>query len=164
MSPLTGLVIGKFLPPHAGHLYLIARARQQAAQLSVVIFSKAAEPIPGALRLSWLRELLPGCLVYHVAREHPVDYADPDAWRFWVAAIREVLPSDPELVFSSEPYGDELARRLGARHVIVDPERRHVPVSATQIRRDPTAYWKFLPVPVREYYESRPLFAAPPET
>jgi HTH-type transcriptional repressor of NAD biosynthesis genes len=151
----TGLVIGKFMPPHTGHLHLMATAQRQVDALTVILFSKPHEPIPGALRLAWLRELLPTVSVLHVDRDHEVDFDNRDAWHFWVSAIRDVLPSEPTLVFSSEAYGDELARRLGARHVLLDPERRRVPVSATQIRARPLAHWEYIPPPVRPYFVTR---------
>jgi len=148
----AGLIIGKFMPPHAGHLHLFATAQAQVDALHVVLFSKPREPIPGALRLAWLRQLLPHAAIWHVTREHRVNYSDPLALDFWVGAIREVLPGDPDLVFSSEAYGDELARRLGARHVAVDPTRCQVPISSTQIRSRPLAHWRYIPPPVRRYY------------
>jgi HTH-type transcriptional regulator, transcriptional repressor of NAD biosynthesis genes len=158
----AGLVIGKFMPPHAGHLRLFAVARAQVDELHVVLFSKSHEPIPGELRLAWLRELLPHATVWHVTREHPIDYRDAQAWDFWVSAIRDVLPRDPDVVFSSETYGDELARRLGARHVAVDPGRSQVPISSTQIRARPLAHWRYLPPPVRRYYMLQMKASSPP--
>src|SRR5206468_3288238 len=151
----TGLVIGKFMPPHAGHQYLFTAAQAQVQALHIVLFSKAHEPIPGALRLAWLRELAPTASVWHVTREHPIDFNDAPAWDFWVGAIREVLPCRPEVVFSSEDYGDELARRLDARHIAVDPARAHVPISATLIRARPLAHWRYVSAPVRRYYLAR---------
>ena len=150
-----GLVIGKFMPPHAGHRMLIDHARQRVDRLYAIVFSKSHEPIPGWLRAGWLRELYPEVTVHHVDRDHLVDYADPDAWEFWVGVIGATLPETPEVVFSSEPYGEELARRLGARHEAVDPERRRVPVSASQIRARPMAHWEYLPEPVRAYFARR---------
>ena len=155
MAPVVGLIIGKFIPPHAGHLRLCAVAAAQVDALHVILFSKPHEPIPGALRLAWLRELLPYATIAHIAKDHPVNYDDPDAWDYWVNAIRGVLPRAPDVVFSSEAYGGELARRLGARHVAVDPGRWQVPISATQIRADPMAHWDYLPAPVRPYFVRR---------
>jgi NadR type nicotinamide-nucleotide adenylyltransferase len=155
MSQTIGLVIGKFMPPHAGHLRLCAVAAAQADELHVVLFSKQNEPIPGALRLEWLRELLPNVHLTHVTAEHTVDFDDAGAWDFWVNAMRAVLPRHPEVVFSSEAYGAELARRLGARHVTVDAARSQVPISATQIRAQPLANWRFIPAPVRPYFARR---------
>ena len=47
------------------------------------------------------------------------------------------LDEGPDVYFSSEAYGAEIARRLGARAVDVDPERVAVPISATMIRAGP---------------------------
>jgi len=149
------LIIGKFMPPHTGHLWLCAAAAAQVDALHVILFSKAREPIPGALRLGWLRELLPDAHLAHITTEHAVSFDDAMAWDFWVSAIRGVLPHDPDVVFSSEPYGDELARRLGARHVALDPRRTQVPISATQIRAQPMRHWGFIPAPARPYFARR---------
>ena len=104
---------------------------------------------------AWMRELCPGAAVHHVAEEHRVDFADPAAWELWIGAIRRVLPAGPDFVFSSEGYGDELARRLGARHVLFDRERAAPPVSATMIREAPLAHWEALPPCVRPHFALR---------
>ena len=151
----TGLVIGKFLPPHRGHEHLVRFASASVDHLTVILFTKAREEIPGDLREAWMRELFPGVELRRVAEEHPVDFADPAAWALWIGAIRRVLPAGPDLVFSSEGYGDELARRLNARHVPVDPERRRVPVSGSLVRADPLGRWEDLPPCVRPHYARR---------
>ncbi len=151
----AGLVIGKFMPPHAGHLHLFALAQQHVASLHIILFSKSNEPIAGSLREAWLRELAPGAVIHHISLEHAVDFADPAAWDFWVGAIRSVLPRAPDVVFSSETYGDELARRLGARHWPVDHDRTQVSISATQIRARPMEHWDHVPPPVRPYFVRR---------
>ena len=153
----TGLIIGKFMPPHAGHQYLVEIALAQVERLTLILFSKTAEPIPGGLRLAWLRELFPDVELLHLTDEGPVDFASPAAWDFWIGAIRRAYPAErgPDLVFSSEPYGPELARRLGAGHVAVDPDRGRVPISGSQIRARPLAHWRFIPPPVRPYFVRR---------
>ena len=153
--PAAGLVIGKFMPPHAGHLRLLEFARRHVGRLHIVVFSKSHEPIPGRLRAAWLRELAPEAETHLIELDHAVDFADDAAWDFWVSAIRAALPQAPDVVFSSEAYGEELARRLGARHWPVDPTRAEVPVSASMIRSRPMDYWDYLPPPVRPYYARR---------
>ena len=152
----SGLVLGKFLPPHAGHLHLVRAARAQVDRLTVLVCTLAREPIPGPLRAAWMRELCPDADVVHVDEELPQEPAeDPRFWERWVAAIRRVVPVGPDLVFTSEDYGDELAARLGARHVCVDRARAAVPISGTEIRRDPLAAWAHLPPPVRAHFVKR---------
>ncbi len=155
MAPVTGLIIGKFLPPHRGHHYLIDYARARVDQLTLILFSKAAEPIPGWRRAGWLRELYPTVPVRHITDEHPMDFASDAVWQLWVASIRRVYPHGPDLVFSSEAYGAELARRLGARSILVDVARQEVPISGSLIRAEPLAYWDSLAPCVRAYYARR---------
>ena len=57
------------------------------------------------------------------------------------AALAQHGRPAPDAVFTSESYGEELARRFGAAHVSVDPERRTVPISATAVRRDLAGHW-----------------------
>ena len=61
-----------------------------------------------------------------------------------------------DVLVTSEPrYGDEIARRLSARHVLLDAERRRYPISGTAVRADPMANLDWLEGPVRRWYESR---------
>jgi HTH-type transcriptional regulator, transcriptional repressor of NAD biosynthesis genes len=154
--PRTGLVLGKFLPPHLGHLHLIDEALGRVDDLTVLVCSLAREPIPGAFRFEWMRELAPAARVVQLPDELP-QYPDdhPDFWELWTAAIRRLLPTGPDLVFTSEEYGDELARRLGARHVAIDPARERFPVSGTAVRENPMENWRFIPPCVRPFFVRR---------
>jgi NadR type nicotinamide-nucleotide adenylyltransferase len=155
---MTGLLLGKFMPVHAGHQLLIDTAIATVGEraLTVVVGTQPDEPIPGALRWAWVHELYPRVTVVHLNRTMPQEPADhPNFWPLWVAALLDLVPTRPDLVFTSEPYGDELAHRLGARHVSVDPTRSRVPVSGRAIRQQPRAHWSFLPPPVRAYYARR---------
>ena len=150
-----GLVLGKFLPYHAGHAHLIRTARAAVDELVVLVCSIAREPIPGATRFGWVRDSHPDCRVVHVAEDVPQspDESD-DFWPIWTDLIARHA-GEVTTVFTSEPYGDELAKRVGATHVSVDPERLTVPVSATAIRGDPLRYWEYVPPAVRPYYALR---------
>src|SRR5262249_9194368 len=133
-------------------LHLIEQAWSRVEQLTVILFTRPGDPVPGELRLRWLRELLPGVSVLRVEHDLPVDFQSPAVWGQWVEAIRGVCPEGPSVVFSSEDYGQELARRLGSRHVLVDRDRDRVPISATMIRERPQAYGHFLPPCVRPFF------------
>ena len=151
----TGFLLGKFLPPHRGHLYLIEQAAARCDHLTVLMCSIQRELIPGALRFAWLTQLCPYANVVHCTDENPqYPQEHPDFWQFWMRSIRNVMPSGPDLVFSSEDYGDELAERLGARHVLIDRPRSAFPVSGTSVRESPQQNWHLIPAPVQEYYRS----------
>jgi HTH-type transcriptional regulator, transcriptional repressor of NAD biosynthesis genes len=161
----TGLIIGKFLPPHRGHVFLIETALRQVERLTVLVCSLEREPIPGPQRVAWLREMFPGVDVRHNADENPQEPGDdPRFWEIWTASIRRLLPEGPDIVFTSEDYGDELARRLGARHMMVDLERRAFPVSGQGIRDDPMACWDYLPPCVRPHFVRRLVVTGPEST
>lgn len=159
-----GLVIGKFYPPHCGHEYLIRRAREHVTELHVMVFYRADETISGAQRGQWLRdytqreytqrELIPSVQVHVQFAEHrdPYNPQDEVGWQAWIDEIGRVYKGKFDFVFSSETYGDELARRLGAEHVMIDRLREVVPISGTMVRADPRACWEYISTPVRLYY------------
>ena len=150
-----GLVLGKFLPYHAGHAHLIRAARAQVDELVVLVCSVEREPIPGALRFRWVRDSHPDCRVVHVAEEVPqAPEDDPEFWPIWTDLIARHA-GDIDVVFTSEDYGDELARRIGARHVCVDRERLTVTASGRAVRAAPFRQWDLNPPTVRPYYALR---------
>jgi NadR type nicotinamide-nucleotide adenylyltransferase len=150
-----GLVLGKFLPYHAGHGHLIREARAQVDELVVLMCSIARETIPGGLRYQWVRASHPDCRVIHVSEEVPqAPEEHPDFWPIWTELVHRYA-GRVERVFTSESYGDELARRLDATHVCVDPQRKAFPVSGTALRTDPVGNWRFVPECVRPYLVKR---------
>ena len=150
----TALVLGKFMPPHLGHQHLAETARRQADEVIVLLLAHPGDAIPVDLRHRWLEEMFPWATVCSGVADHPIDYEDPAVYDLWAATIKDVIERDGvDLLFTSEPaYGDRTAQRLGARHVLVDPERRTVPISASAVRADPYASWAFLPPGVRGWY------------
>lgn len=162
----SGLILGKFLPPHRGHQYLVEFAQAYVERLTVLVCSLASEPIPGELRLAWMRELFPDVDLQHVTDENPsFPEEHPQFWEIWVETIRQACHGTiPEILFTSESYGAELASRLGIRHVPVDAARELVPVSGTAIRERPLAHWEYLPPPVRPYFLRRVAIIGPEST
>lgn len=159
------MMLGKFLPPHLGHQYLGDFARHYVDELTILVCSIEAEPIPGHLRYGWMREMFPTCRVVHVTDENPQEPAEhPDFWEIWVATIRRVMPQGPDYVFASEDYGAELAARLGATFVPVDRGREMMPVSGTAVRREPLKNWRYLPEAVRPYFAKRVCVFGPEST
>jgi NadR type nicotinamide-nucleotide adenylyltransferase len=150
-----GLVLGKFLPYHTGHAHLIRVGRAQVDELVVLVCSIEREPIPGALRFRWVRDSHPECRVIHVAEEVPqAPEDDAEFWPIWTDLIARHAGA-VDVVFTSEEYGDELARRIGARHVCVDRLRLTSPVSGSAIRAAPLEHWRFIPPVVRPQYVRR---------
>ena len=152
-----GLIVGKFYPPHAGHHALIDAAAAACVRVTVVVAPSTRESVPLPLRLEWLRAAH-GPNVHFVGTydDHPVDYDDPAVWDLHMAVFRAAAGcSTVDAVFSSEPYGAELARRFGAVAVTVDLDRAKVPVSGTAIRADPIAHWDMVGPDVRAWLTRR---------
>ena len=141
-----GFVLGKFMPLHAGHVYLIETAQKHCHALTILLCSQPGEPISGETRLEWLRKQFPQANLVH--RPNPLPR---DAWTHWIVGL---CPTDPfDVVFSSESYGEHLAKILGIpNHVEIDRLRKRFPVSGTAVRTDLDAHWKYLPEHVKEFY------------
>ncbi len=116
--PTHGLLLGKFLPPHRGHQYLVDFARHYADEVTVFVCSIDSEPIPGHLRYSWVRDHFAGVPNVRVVPitdplpQAPVD--DPENfWALWKHALLSRMEAPPDFVFASEPYGFPLAEAVG---------------------------------------------------
>jgi HTH-type transcriptional regulator, transcriptional repressor of NAD biosynthesis genes len=162
-----GLVIGKFLPIHQGHIALIEFAAVQCDELIVSMSYTLNDAIPAALRFSWIVELfqdnpkIKANLLLDDFDDESLDL--PERTRIWADVIRKHYPSI-HLLFSSESYGDPFARNLNAAHIQFDPVRKFVPVSASQIRSNPFQYWNFIPEVVRPHFVKKICFYGPEST
>jgi NadR type nicotinamide-nucleotide adenylyltransferase len=156
-----GFVLGKFMPPHAGHVALIDAARRLVDHLTVLVCSLPADPIPGELRLRWMRELFPDCrIAWHGAPVPQEPAESPDFWPIWRAIVREAHPEPIDYVFAGEAYGAELARQVGGRFVplggrILGQSDRIGGLSGQAVRANPADYWQDLPETVRGHYRKR---------
>lgn len=174
-----GLVVGKFLPPHAGHDLLIDAAAAACERVSVVVAGPDGGPVPLVRRAAWLaasHAAQPGVVVLAAVDDHPVDYDSPAVWdahmavfetavaRGAVLAGLEPAAAVVDAVFSSEPYGAELARRLGAANVCVDHGRVRRPCSGTAVRADVIGHWDDLAPSVRAGLALRVVFVGAEST
>ena len=162
---MHGVVLGKFLPPHNGHRYLIDFARHYADEVTVVVGTLAREPIAGKLRWNWMREMFPDCRVVHLTDENPQwPEEHPDFWEIWKASLERVVQRPIELLFASEDYGLRLAQELGAQFIPTNGCRQLIEVSGTAIRQHPLAHWEHIPLPVRPYFVKRISLFGPEST
>lgn len=150
-----GLVIGKFYPLHAGHSNLIDAAVRMCETVTVEALGATVESIPIDIRADWVRELHPTARVVAAIDDAAVDFASAAAWDAHMPVVRRLLHRPVDAVFTSDPYGEELARRLSAEWVQVDPGRQRNPVSGTAVRANPAAHWSSLPSPVRAWLAAR---------
>jgi HTH-type transcriptional repressor of NAD biosynthesis genes len=148
----NGFVLGKFMPPHAGHVHLCETARRLVDRLTILVCWLPEDPIPGPLRLAWMRELFPSCRVIGhdaVVPQQPEDH--PDFWPIWRGIVKAVHPEPIDRLFAGEAYGARLAEEVGAAFVPVAP-RVYPDLSGTAVRAEPWALWPLLAAPVRAHY------------
>ncbi len=145
-----GVVVGKFYPPHLGHKFLIDTAMAQTEHLVVMVCQRDSYQISGELRAEWLRKIHPGVEVRVIE-----DIGKDDDSKAWAEYTIQLLGRAPDVVFTSEAYGDPWAHYMGCAHVLVDMARAKVDISATLVRKNPYEYWEFLHTVVRSYFTKR---------
>jgi NadR type nicotinamide-nucleotide adenylyltransferase len=150
----TGLVAGKFDPPHRGHALLIDTARARCDRLIVLVFDYTEQTVAATTRAGWLREIHPGVDVRVFSTLKYTALSPADA-AHEAARVREFLDEPVDMFFTSEDYGEMVAAALGARHFDVDRERALVPITGTMVRRAPAAMLEWLEAPVRAHYVPR---------
>jgi len=163
----TGLVLGKFMPLHKGHLGLIAFGLAHCDTLIVLVCARDEEPIPGPLRLQWMRQ------TYQNEARVRAEYTDealPDAEHscrrvslHWARYLHERFPQ-VDVIFSSEPYGDYVAEAMQIQHQPYNMERSLIPISASLIRSTPFRHWDYLAPAARPYFVKRVCVFGPEST
>ncbi|MCC2657184.1 MAG: ATPase [Panacagrimonas sp.] len=149
-----GLVIGKFCPLHLGHELLIATALARCDEVLLLSYSRPefahCEPFE---RRRWFEARFAGhpALRWRVLDQAdglPHNDDDPEAVhrRFCGDQCVTRFGCVPDAVFTSEAYGDGFAAALSEQfgrpvaHVMVDPARARIPISASRLRTDPFAH------------------------
>lgn len=157
-----GFLLGKFMPPHAGHLALIDAARRLVDELTVLVCWLPDDPIHGPLRLEWMQNLFPDCRVIGYSEAVPQAPQDSDRfWPIWQAIVAQVHPEPIDRLFAGEAYGAQLAAHVGGLFVPLGGRVLGASgdalagLSASAVRADPAAHWPMLPAPVRRHYQRR---------
>jgi len=111
-SNTKGLVIGKFMPPHKGHVYLTEFANNYVDDLTIFVDFLTSQPIPGMLRKQWMSEMFPSATVKHSFKDLP-QYPEehPDFWEIWRDSLLEATGGPVDYLFASEDYGVKLAAK-----------------------------------------------------
>ena len=153
----SGLIVGRFNPPHLGHSYMIDWAAQRVEQLVVFVNTRdgRARARARSAPSGW-----PSCTPTSPSSRSPrarhelrrrsavgeVDGAVPVA----LAAL-----DGPARDLQQRPLRRRARRAASApKPVVVDAERTAVPISATQIREAPADHLDRLAPPVRAWVEA----------
>ncbi|HZH58524.1 MAG TPA: multifunctional transcriptional regulator/nicotinamide-nucleotide adenylyltransferase/ribosylnicotinamide kinase NadR [Metabacillus sp.] len=162
----VGFIGGKFLPLHLGHVYAIIEASTMVDELYIVLShseirdkelmdESKMEYIPPQIRLRWLSQFtrdMPHVKVILVEDDQGnEDYN----WAEGAKQIKGKIGKSIDYVFSSEYEYEDTFQHLypDSKHVLLDPERKSVNISATKIRQEGVFHhWEFIPDVVRPYF------------
>ena len=157
----TGVILGKFMPPHEGHVALVRTASYLVDKLTIVLATSDSDPISPALRKGWMEDLFPESVVIVANRgKDQLPTNDPD----WARIIRGFHPEPIDRVIGSEGYFVDLARALNAQHFILDPMWMAYPANSIEILADPFGHWHSIPDHVRPFFQKRLTMIGPEST
>jgi len=162
-----GLIVGKFYPFHNGHKALIEYGLANCDVLSVVIIYKDDETVSGTARYNMIKETFKDEI-----NNHRLDLQmRKDTWNrdddsaFWAKKALEFMDGfRPNVVFTSENYGDQWAGFIGCQHMMFDKKRERNFISGTIVRKNPYASWEHLPAATRNYYRIKLVFVGAEST
>jgi HTH-type transcriptional repressor of NAD biosynthesis genes len=167
---MYGLFFGKFAPLTTGHIAAITKAATMVSQLFVILCwdqkfqDELSDDLSGRMtlrnRLWWLRDSFK-----HIDNIH-VSFVDesqiqsyPDGSEAFTGLVRDELlynfgVSHIDKVFSSEViYEDYFSTHWSdSEHVLIDPEREFVHISATMVRSNPYYYWDYLAPAAKKHF------------
>jgi len=162
----VGFIGGKFLPLHLGHVYAIIQASTMVDDLYVVLShseirdkklmeESKMEYIPSQIRLRWLSQLTRDMPQVKVISVEDDQGNDDYNWAEGAKQIKAKIGKPIDYVFSSEYEYEDVFQHLypDSKHILLDPERKTVNISATKIRQEGVfPHWEFIPDVVRPYF------------
>ncbi len=156
----NGVILGRFMPPHEGHVALVRTASYLVNRLTIIVACAENDPIPAGVRRDWMESLFPLARVVLHCTPEPI----PTHSMEWANIIRQLHPEPINRVIGSEAYLVPLAKALSAQHFILDPMWMAFPANSADIRADPFAHWQSLPRQVRPWYQKRLTLVGPEST
>ncbi len=152
---VKAFVFGKFMPFHKGHEAMINFALTKCNFLTVLICCSDKENIPAITRQKWIEKTFESVKNIEIKTFNYLESDLPntsessqEVSKIWSAKFKKIFP-DHDLVITSEEYGNYVASFMGIEHIAFDMLKQLFPVSATAIRKDIFANWKFLPDSVK---------------
>lgn len=148
----AGLVIGKFWPPHQGHLGLIDFAWRHVDSLFIIVCSTPTAEPSGQKRARWLQQIYPRAeviLTDDFCAWHAPAKCPPMCSQLWAQRTKALIATPIDAFFASEDYGPSFAEAITATFIEFDMSRDQSPVSGTSVRRNLDESWQQLHKVVR---------------
>lgn len=146
MLKKRGLTLGKFAPLHKGHQLLIETALSEMDEVVLIIYDCPETFIaPLNVRADWIRKIYPDVEVIE-AWDGPLEVGDtPEIKkRHEDYVLNRLNVRGITHFYSSEFYGEHMSSALGAINRVVDYDRSRLPISGTEIRKNPFAFRQYL--------------------
>jgi HTH-type transcriptional repressor of NAD biosynthesis genes len=152
---VKAFVFGKFLPFHKGHEAMINFALAKCDFLTVLVCCSEKENISSSTRKKWIdkafekKKNIEIRTFNYLESELPnTSKSSESVSKIWADVFKKQLP-DYSLLITSEEYGNFVAAFMNIQHIAFDIPKKHFPVSATAVRNNLFANWKFLPDSVK---------------
>ncbi|MCI9063678.1 MAG: adenylyltransferase/cytidyltransferase family protein [Clostridia bacterium] len=132
-----GFTIGKFAPFHKGHRYLIDLAIKQMDEFYVVVYDTPELNIDINNKIKWIKNEFPDVKILK-AFNSPKKYGlDDESVKIQMEYLVDIIKDIPVThFFSSEKYGECVAKYLDIQNILVDPEREKYNIRAEEVRKD----------------------------
>lgn len=164
----NAVLIGKFMPPHKGHEYMIRFAQEYAENVYVIVDCLEKQTISPEQRKIWLEQQIQGITVIALDKYTPQEPADhPDFWNEWKKIINTALSNysvTADVLVAAMDYGYTLSQYLESDFIPIDIDRESLPISATLIREDTFTYWDYLIDSAKPFYTKKIAFIGPEST
>ncbi len=152
---IKAFVFGKFLPFHKGHEAMINFALSKCDFLTVLICCSDKESISDTIRKAWIEKAFKKeknieirAFNYLESELPNTSESSESVSKIWADIFKKQLP-DYSLLITSEEYGNFVAAFMNIQHIAFDIPKNKFPVSATAVRNNVFANWKFLPDSVK---------------
>jgi HTH-type transcriptional repressor of NAD biosynthesis genes len=152
---VKAFVFGKFLPFHKGHEAMMNFALTKCDFLTVLVCCSDKESIPDTFRKAWIEKAFEKKKNIEIRTFNYLESELPNTSessesvsKIWADIFKKQLP-DYSLLFTSEEYGNFVAAFMNIQHIAFDIPKKLYPVSATAVRNNLFANWKFLPDSVK---------------
>lgn len=138
--------------------------------LTVLICCSNKENISSTIRKEWIDKTFAdeprvhSLIVNYNEDELPnTSVSSKEVSAAWATEFKKYCISASMLV-TSEPYGEYVAEYMNIQHILFDKQRTVVPISASEIKKDVFANWKFLPESVKPFYAVKIVIAGTEST